>query len=91
MKNINTTKCSIDRIIDVLQAIKAGKPIQVRLSTGWCDESFPSLNFDAWEYRVKPEPPKEFWVHKTALVVDFSSPPQCQKSKWYHVREVTEE
>ena len=56
---------TFDDAIQVLQAAKAGKKIQCRimrsLTHGWTDMPIESatpeqFQFDAYEYRVKPEP-----------------------------------
>lgn len=52
-----------DEMIAVIEADKAGKPIQRRMRS--CRDEWetskspvPYLRFDAFDYRVKPEPPK---------------------------------
>lgn len=55
---------TIDEQIAVLQAVKAGKPIQIKtIRDGkWLDRvSGPACNFAAYEYRIKPEK-AELWV-----------------------------
>lgn len=63
-----------DEMIEVIQAHKEGKAIQVKHSSftyDWADISNPNFNFLEWVYRVKPEPKpdvvgyysKEFLMH----------------------------
>ena len=47
-----------DQMIAVIQAHKEGKTVQARLRGRWVDLECPSWNFNANDYRVKPEPPK---------------------------------
>ena len=52
----------IDNAIDVLQAMKAGKPVQVRSGDAWLNRQNNELpNFMVHTYRVKPEP-REFYI-----------------------------
>lgn len=55
-----------DEMIAVIQAHKDGKSILFRVidSNGNWMESNPSFDFSNYEYRIKPEPPKEWWFVK---------------------------
>jgi hypothetical protein len=46
------------QIIEVVQAFMDGKQIQIRERgrLKWTDRDYPRWNFEACEYRVKPEP-----------------------------------
>lgn len=50
-------------LIPVLQAWAEGKAIQLRgpHSGGWKDWDFGNPNFEASEWRIKPDP-REFWI-----------------------------
>jgi hypothetical protein len=51
-------------MISVLQAAKAGKPIQFRIAGStdeWSDATSPKWNFDEFDYRAIPEP-REWWL-----------------------------
>jgi len=52
-----------DEMIEVIQAHKDGKTIQLRHKNQpkWVDFSKPLWNFDNTDYRVKPEP-REFYI-----------------------------
>lgn len=55
---------TIDEMIAVLQAVKEGKQIQVRVggeSPFYDCLSSPVWDFAMFEYRIKPEP-REFWL-----------------------------
>jgi hypothetical protein len=59
---------TIDEMIAVLQAAKAGKKIQERSRTcqflpPWADSPTPSWNFPLFDYRVKSEP-RTIWVNE---------------------------
>lgn len=49
---------SIDEMIEVMQAFKAGRKIQTRITSndGWVDVVSPSWMWAGSDYRVKPEP-----------------------------------
>jgi hypothetical protein len=53
-----------DEMIEVIQAHKDGKVIQIRMPYGgieWMRNDAPQWNFLSAEYRVKPAP-KEYWM-----------------------------
>jgi hypothetical protein len=53
-----------DEMIEVIQAHKDGKVIQIRMPYGgieWMRNDAPQWNFFSVEYRAKPEP-KEYWL-----------------------------
>jgi hypothetical protein len=53
-----------DEMIEVIQAHKDGKVIQIRMANGgseWMRNDAPQWNFFSAEYRVKPVP-KEYWL-----------------------------
>jgi len=56
---------TIDKMIAVLQAAKAGKQIQHRYKhdegTAWHDTGLQIWNFTDYDFRVKPEP-REWWL-----------------------------
>jgi len=54
---------TVDQMIEVLTAYKAGKKVQVKLMQGWADVDDPKWSFDVDDYRVKPEP-KVLWVNE---------------------------
>lgn len=57
---------TLDEQIAVMQAAKEGKPIQYRVDIGngkWEDCHAPAWNWTACDYRVKPNPPREFWLN----------------------------
>lgn len=48
---------TIDEAIEILQAMKEGKTLQIQVSGGWTDRASTALPlFDNFTYRVKPEP-----------------------------------
>lgn len=58
---------TIDEMIAVLQAHKAGKTVQFLDSrsndeTSWSDLTTGIFNFGLHDYRIKPEP-REWWIH----------------------------
>jgi hypothetical protein len=59
---------TIDEMIAVLQAAKAGKQIQFRWhsTAEWKDMSKLVWDFENYNYRVKPEP-REWWIMEGAL------------------------
>lgn len=66
---------TIDEMIAVLQAAKAGKQIEARphdMSQTWFTVIWTPENrwqFDKFDYRVKPEP-REGWIHPNDLLKD---------------------
>jgi DNA polymerase III delta prime subunit len=68
----------IDSMIAVLQAAKAGKRIQIRSNHGWKTELHWSdrdntitWNFEAFDYRVKPEP-REWWLVQSKIEENYN-------------------
>ena len=65
-----------DEMIEVIQAHKNGKVIQVRTAPSalWCTTIVPNWNFGFLEFRVKPQP-KEYWLipYKEKLGFSVSS------------------
>jgi hypothetical protein len=60
-----------EEMIAVLQAHKDGKKIECRTKWEECWKAAPTnpcWNFDLYDYRIKPEPPKpkELWVNEYA-------------------------
>lgn len=53
---------TIDQIIEVTAAFKAGKKIQYNSRGKWYDDPCPTWNFSGVRYRVKPEP-REWWLN----------------------------
>lgn len=58
---------TVDQMIEVLTAYKAGKKIEVKGHDGvkWHNTSLPAWDFAECDYRVKPEP-KVIWVNEYA-------------------------
>ena len=58
---------TVDQMIEVLTAYKAGKKIQMFWQGSWgdCGPHEPAWNFKDFIYRVKPEP-KVIWVNEYA-------------------------
>jgi hypothetical protein len=91
---------TIDEMIAVLQAAKAGKKIQIQIGAGWTDLGpNPSFNAPINSYRVKPEP-REWWIEPHPSFY-ACNPPQRASSQsatlhyqegpnYIHVREVLE-
>lgn len=77
-----TTEEKIDQIIEVLQAHKEGKTIQVKDSNGWNDLKskgfYPVFIFNLNEYRIKPE--------KTSIPATEEELRQV-KIKWYKTKD----
>lgn len=63
---------TIDEMIAVLTAAKAGKQLQLRFATepdSWDDCSKPCFDFSRFDYRVKPEPREwDAWVTGSVLL-----------------------
>lgn len=86
---------SIDEMIEVLQAAREGKRIQLRRRNNvahdpckgeWHDCYAAEWNFSAFDYRVSTQP-RECWVPKELLSRDASEFPV---PGWIKVREVLE-
>ena len=78
---------TIDQIIEVTTAFKAGKTVQVKLSNGWFAVTRPTWNFDACTYRVKPEPPVTVFDKVQALIAnghEFRCGPHTSHLIGYH-------
>ena len=58
---------TVDQMIEVLTAYKAGKKIQMHWRGKWddCGPHEPDWDFQQFNYRVKPEP-KVIWVNEYA-------------------------
>ena len=59
---------TIDEMIAVLQAYKAGRQIQLMFANepdAWTDCKGPQFDFSTFAYRVKPEP-REFWLEPSS-------------------------
>lgn len=56
---------TVDQMIEVLTAYKAGKKIQFYHVCGWVDCNNPAFDFISTKYRVKPEP-RVIWVNEYA-------------------------
>lgn len=56
---------TVDQMIEVLTAYKAGKKIQYLSHGVWIDTDGPGWFFHKFDYRVKPEP-KVIWVNEYA-------------------------
>jgi GTP-dependent phosphoenolpyruvate carboxykinase len=70
---------NFDAMILVLQAAKAGKPIQFRIagsSDEWRDTSNPHWNWEENDYRAKPEL-REFWVVETRVTGNHVFTDRC--------------
>jgi hypothetical protein len=94
-----------DQILEVVQARKNGKQIEILYDTrhGYTYETWITTDIDSWDflnhdYRVKPEPPKprEFWLCKyNSSPTDYSvwSHPvkQYNADEVIHVQEVLED
>lgn len=94
---------TVDEMIEVLNAFKAGKKIQFRCKSldgsicNWCDLSHePVWDFGEYDYRVKREP-SEIWVVHTkfgmAAYKNRRDAEMCHittKEKMTHYREVEE-
>jgi hypothetical protein len=71
-----------DEMIEVIQAHKDGKVIQIRMANGgseWIRNDAPQWNFLSAEYRPMPMPmPKEYWLvpytYKAGLEVFYYPP-----------------
>lgn len=52
--------------IAVMQAAAEGKTIQTRYHSSTADwrDCSPLWDWDAYDYRVKPREPREFWINK---------------------------
>lgn len=86
-----------DQILEVVQAHKEGKQIEVKPNHGYwggCVLNEPNWNFADYDYRVKTEPrkPRDFWIHFHSYGFmhevhenDVRHCPSC-----VHVREVIE-
>ena len=77
---------TIDEMIAVLQAAKAGKQIQWQgkgSSIPWQDVTLPSWSFDDLNYRVKPEP-REFRLYPC------DSEPSARNGYWFGHARTTE-
>jgi uncharacterized membrane protein len=89
---------TIDEMIAVLQAAKAGKRIQINVSGKWTDlDANPSFGAPINSCRVKPEP-REWWIEPNPSFY-ACNPPQRASSQsatlhyqagpnYIHVREV---
>ncbi len=79
---------TVDEMIEVLQAFKAGKVIQFKNGGTWDDLLEPGWNFHDTKYRVKPKEPREIWVneYRDGSVVAYASKSQAEKrffaSRW---------
>jgi hypothetical protein len=90
---------TIDEMIAVLQAAKAGKQIQINVSDKWTDlDANPSFGAPINSYRVKPEP-REWWVnvydgepngyiHTTKAKAEYWQSQAGTRKEVVHVREV---
>jgi hypothetical protein len=56
-------KMTIDEMVAVLQAYKAGKKIQVRSGANWVETKSPVWDFFSCTYRIAPEQ-LEIWVNE---------------------------
>lgn len=83
-----------DEMIAVIQACKDGRTVQFRshreiAKDDWLDVPEPTFQFNALDYRVKPEPPKprEWWIYpvegRDACAIET-----CPAPAFVHVREV---
>lgn len=81
---------TIDEMIAVLQAAKAGKQIQCQENglTYWMDVDDPTWNFYRRSYRVKPEP-REWEMYEEAGRV-WPAHVGVDKRRTFKVREVLE-
>lgn len=54
-------------ILPIIQAFAEGKTIQVKKYSDarleWRDCEYPKFDCSASSYRIKPDPPKEFWIN----------------------------
>lgn len=57
------------KMIDVIQAYKDGKHIQVKLGTGWTAVDYPSWDFHLLTYRIAPKQSK---IYHKYLIKDHS-------------------
>ena len=64
-----------DEMIEVLQAHKAGKRIEVSLydEDKWKEACEPSWDFDSCKYRVKPEPTCRPYKDTDEMVADYDA------------------
>lgn len=64
---------TIQEMIEVMQAFEEGKPIQFwsRASKDWEDCTVPIWNWAAYDYRIKPEEPKESKYRQYENVIEF--------------------
>ncbi len=88
---------TIDEMIGVLQAAKAGKTIQHQWGysgkeSKWIDIDTDNLaqNFVDYEYRVKPEP-REFWVMIFSNGKNMGSNKDSKEEAEIYLREIQEE
>ena len=90
---------TIDEMIEVLQAYKDGKTVQIRRKGGWHDMDFDSeCIFGFVNYRVKPEP-FECWVNQFSSGLAYGPWLTYEEAKKWatgsirtiHMREVVDE
>ena len=90
---------TIDEMIAVLQAFKAGKAIQFKAKDfkPWYDETDPDWDFSNIEYRVKPEP-RVLWILRNSLVnhsantlLDAWTTPACASAEYVKFVEVIDD
>lgn len=91
--------------VAVMQACLAGATIQSKVLTPgvvtWNDCAGPNFNWVVYDYRVKPQPPRDIWVNEyekgfglahpteeVALFVAATSVPAVAKRTAIHFREV---
>lgn len=95
----------IPKMIEVLEAVWAGKPIEFKgVNEGnceWQEVPYPTWQFDTYDYRVKPEPPKpKEWIlvpfgernnlENYTLEPLYALRPSDQRNRWTGVIHVLE-
>lgn len=86
-----------DQILEVVQAHKDGKPIQIRKmgwhhgfrDGTWYDCENPQWDFDTCDYRVKPEH-REWWLSRNLVAYETRDAARDVGHPIIHVREVIE-
>lgn len=88
--------------LDVISGKHNMMPIECRMKRmqNWLDCYHTDFNFQEWEYRIKPSPPKprDWWIAYTPGIYPDMSPAYSEKPAWsplnpsktaiIHVREV---
>ncbi len=93
-------KNNAKEFLPLVQALSEGKVIQVSTSRqGWCDEENLCFDLDIKRYRIKPTPPKEYYIYSCPVHTEDRYSPVvrsvelvpfvcCSKLKREHLREV---